>query len=158
MRTTTPIMMMMMMMMMMTMTMTMMHDNIPQNLRPSEGVKTMDLLYQTAWTYFNNNGDVSDRPLRTGYSFILSLLSLFILFSSYYSSADSKMKEPTMLGFIHSFFRRFENRTFKKSCVLETTLIYKRVTPKCISKRFKYHITYHVKAWIFELNLQIVFK
>ena len=145
---TTPI--MMMMMMMMTMTMTMMHNNIPQNLRPSEGVKTMDLLYQTAWTYFNNNGDVSDRPLRTGYS--------FILFSSYYSSADSKMKEPTMLGFIHSFFCRFENRAFTKSCVLETTLIYKRVTPKCISKRFKYHITYHVKAWIFELNLQIVFK
>ena len=158
MRTTTPIMMMMMMMMMMTMTMTMMHDNIPQNLRPSEGVKTMDLLYQTAWTYFSNNGDVSDRPLRTGYSFILSLLSLFILFSSYYSSADSKMKEPTTLGFIHSFFHGFENRSFKKSCVLETTLIYKRLTPKCTSKRFKYHITHHVKAWIFELNLQIVFK
>ena len=63
-----------------------------------------------------------------------------------------------MLGFIHSFFHRFENRSFKKSSILETKLIYKRVTLKSISKRFKYHITYHVKAWIFELNLQIVFK
>ena len=63
-----------------------------------------------------------------------------------------------MLGFIHSFFRRFENRTFKKISILETTLIYNRLTLKCISNRSKYHITYHVKAWIFELNLQIVFK
>ena len=76
----------------------------------------------------------------------------------YYFSADSKMKESTILGFIHSFFHRFENRSFKKSSILETKLIHKTLTPKCISKRFKYHITYHVKAWIFELNLQIVFK
>ena len=46
----------------------------------------------------------------------------------------------------------------QKSSILETKLIYKRLTLKSISKRFKYHITYHVKAWIFELNLQIVFK